>query len=273
MLFRSQVSELTETIIRDWVTFLQQTPPPGNKPLAASSIETYARSVRAFCTWLVQQGELSVSPMRPEGYPRASLPLPHLVSPSAFEQFVQASVPPAAPGSQVRRQAARDRALLWLLFDTGITAAEICSLRVGDLDQDTGLLYVRGKDGKARQIALGLTCLEYLFAQLSQSHAMSVNSEAPLFCSESGLPLTQNCLTLLFVRLRPRAGNSKMPITPWSLRHSFALRYLQAGGNPRGLQELLGYAGSTQITLYLRWHDQLVRDRTRDAGRMNLIKR
>ena len=88
-----------------------------------------------------------------------------------------------------------------------------------------------------------------------------------LFGSERGGPLTKNSLALLFRRLRERAGSNEMPIGPQILRHSFVLRYLQAGGDSRGLQELLGYAGMAQVRQYLRWYDQLVHDRTQNKAK------
>ena len=72
--------------------------------------------------------------------------------------------------------------------------------------------------------------------------------------------LTNNAVALLFIRLSKRVGSSGMAISPRLLRHSFALRYLQAGGNPHSLKELLGYEGMPQVKRYLAWHDQLVRD-------------
>jgi integrase/recombinase XerD len=63
---------------------------------------------------------------------------------------------------------ARDRGLLWVLFDTGITVAELCALRIADLDQQTGLLRVKGKGGKERQMPLGATCLSHLRSYLRQ---------------------------------------------------------------------------------------------------------
>ena len=64
--------------------------------------------------------------------------------------------------------AARDQALLWVLFDTGITVSEVYALRVADLDQQTGSLRVRGKGGKERQMPLGATCLSHLRSYLKQ---------------------------------------------------------------------------------------------------------
>ena len=62
---------------------------------------------------------------------------------------------------------------------------------------------------------------------------------------------------MMFAWFRTRAGISDTTVSPQLLRHSFALRYLQAGGNPRGLQALLGYEGMAPVRQYLRWQNQL----------------
>ncbi len=143
--------------------------------------------------------------------------------------------------------AARDQALLWVLFETGITVSELCALYVADLNQHTGLLCVRGKGGQDRQIPLGEICLSYLRAYLKQMEPTTRRGLArrhaggdPLFASKGKQTLTRNGVTMVFARFRTRVGISGTTMSPQLLRHSFALRYLQAGGNPRGLQALLG---------------------------------
>jgi site-specific recombinase XerD len=64
----------------------------------------------------------------------------------------------------------------------------------------------------------------------------------------------------VFARLRKRVGISDSAINPQILRHNFALRYLQAGGNPQGLQELMGYEGMAPVRQYLRWYNQMFHD-------------
>jgi site-specific recombinase XerD len=260
------VCQITEMDFRNWFVFLAQTPTKAGKHRAASTIETYARSVRAFCCWLVQRGDLPCSPLGEEEFPRTSVPFPHLIQPETFDRLVQAAFPQdAAP--RAKKMAARDRALLWVLFDTGISVSEVCALCMSDLDRKTGTLHVRGKGGKKRQIVLGATCLGYLLGALDQAcatqgtRAMRKSTGTdPLFCTERGRPLTKNSLALLFRRLRTRAGMDEIPISPKILRHSFALRYLQAGGNPQGLQELLGYEGTAPVRQYQRWYDQVLHD-------------
>ena len=78
-----------------------------------------------------------------------------------------------------------------------------------------------------------------------------------MFGSREKQPLTRNGVTMVFARFRTRAGLSDIPMSPQILRHSFALRYLQAGGNPRGLQALMGYEGMAPVRQYLRWQNQL----------------
>ena len=84
----------------------------------------------------------------------------------------------------------------------------------------------------------------------------------PLFGARGRQPLTKNGVTMVFARLRKRAGMSETVINPRALRHSFALRYLQTGGDPQGLQALMGYEGMAPVRQYLRWYDQLVHGQT-----------
>ena len=109
--------------------------------------------------------------------------------------------------------AARDQALLWVLFDTGITVSELCALHLADLDQHTGVLRVRGKGGKERQMPLGATCLSHLRAYLKRMEPTTTRGLArrqaggdTLFASRGKQPLTRNGVTMVFARFRTRAG-------------------------------------------------------------------
>ena len=156
-----------------------------------------------------------------------------------------------------------------MLFDTGRTLSEVCALRLCDVDRRTGILSVRGKGGKVRQMALGSTCLSHLLSYLDQAHpakkdhvARRKNGDDPLFFSGQGHALTKNGVASFLNRLRKRAGSCDIAITPQRLRHSFALRYLQAGGSPQGLKELLGYEGMAPVRQYLRWQNHLFHNQT-----------
>ncbi|MBO0791634.1 MAG: tyrosine-type recombinase/integrase [Ktedonobacteraceae bacterium] len=170
------------------------------------------------------------------------------------------------------RAAARNRAILWMFFDTGISLSELCALRMADVDRAHGMMTIRGQGARARSLALGPQDLRQLRSYLEQYRpkqeelvAWGNANEDHLFLSETRRALTMSGIARLFVRLRRRAGIIGKQVSPQMLRHSFALRYLQAGGSPRRLQEVLGYAGMAQIKQYLRWHNQVIHGNTQDT--------
>jgi len=261
------VHQITETTMRNWLASLAQVLTTRGSQRSVITTQTYARSARAFFGWLVERGTLACSPMSEQAFPRTTVPLPRFISSATFDQVMRAGFPRKGKAPGARRTALRDQAILWLLFETGITVSEVCELRVADLDQNTGSLRVRGKGGKERQMLLGPTCLSHLRSYLEQMDPRITKGLArrkaggdPLFGSEGKQPLTRNGVTMVFARFQNRAGISKEAITPQILRHSFALRYLQTGGNPQGLQELMGYGGMAPIRQYLRWYTQLLHD-------------
>jgi site-specific recombinase XerD len=267
------VNQITETTVRDWLAFLAQSLTTRGAQRSASTIEAYARSARAFFGWLVERGRLSCSPMSEPAFPRSSVPLPHVVSPATFNQMMRASFSRKTKAPGAKRMAARDQALLWVLFETGITVSELCALRLADLDQHTGSLRVRGKGGQEREMPLGATCQSHLRSYLKQMELTTKRGLArrqaggdPLFGSKGRQPLTRNGVTMVCARFRTRAGISDTAMSPQMLRHSFALRYLQAGGSPRGLQELLGYDGMAPVRQYLRWQDHLFHNQTQNKS-------
>jgi site-specific recombinase XerD len=157
---------------------------------------------------------------------------------------------------------AHDRALLWVLFDSGITVSEGCALRVSDLDRSA---WDSTREGEKRQGSSGRLggnqpeASALLAGPVSCTARTSSDrercNEHPLFCTAHRYPLSRNSLTLLFRRLCIRVGMHDIPLSPQLLRHSFALRYLQAGGDPCGLKELFGYADMAPVKQYLRWHE------------------
>jgi site-specific recombinase XerD len=192
------VNQITETTMRDWLASLAQTP----------TTRGSQRSARAFFSWLVERGVLPCSPLSERAFPRTSAPLPHNVSPASFEQVMRAGFPQKTKALGTKYLATRDQALLWLLFDAGITVSELCALRV------------RGKGGKERQMPLGLTCFSHLRAYLKQMEPTTKRGLTsrhaggdPLFGSKGKQPLTRNGVTMLFARFRQRAGISKEALT------------------------------------------------------------
>jgi len=240
-------------------------PGASGKERSAHTIATYARSVRAFCAWLVRRGVLARSPCENVVVPQAASSLPPVLIAEDFDRLLLSCHPPGESGSLAERATIRNRAILWVLFDSGISLSELCALHVGDVDCLHGTLTIRGQGARARCLVLGPQSWHCLRSYLEQHRPTQEElaiwgrvGEDHLFLSESRQALTISGVALLFVRLRRRADITNTQISPQVLRHSFALRYLQAGGNPYGLQALMGYEGMAPVRQYLRWYDQLL---------------
>lgn len=136
----------------------------------------------------------------------------------------------------------------FVFYDTGIRVSELCGLRLGNFDHKQGILTVKGKGSKERRVALGSNCQRNLIYYIDKHRPDDEElaewgsaGEDHLFLSETRQPLTKNGITLLFMRLKKRAGITGKRISPHIFRHTFAVRYLILGNDPFSLQELLGH--------------------------------
>jgi integrase/recombinase XerC len=147
--------------------------------------------------------------------------------------------------------AARDRAILELLYATGARVAELCGLDLADLDRAGATVRVRGKGAKERMIPVGDVALRALDAYLSARE----DAAGPLFQNARGGRLTVRSLHRI-VRARSRAAGLTRRVTPHTLRHTFATHMLDAGADIRSVQELLGHQNlnTTQIYTHVTTH-------------------
>jgi site-specific recombinase XerD len=156
--------------------------------------------------------------------------------------------------------AARNRALLWIFFETGMRASELRGLRLGDVDRDRRSLRI-GEQGHERWLTLSSDGWYQVRSYLEQyrlkagGRGKEHDEDEPLFLSETYQPLTNNALTLVFHRLSKRAGITQR-ITPSLLRDTFAIHYLQAGGEPATLRDLLGLKDRAALNRYERFLTQ-----------------
>jgi site-specific recombinase XerD len=164
------------------------------------------------------------------------------------------------------RVAARNRSILWILMDTGMRVSELCGLRLSDVNREQRSLRIQGR-GEERWLTLSpngwfqvLSYLEYHRPKKGFSEGEQ-STETLLFLSETYHPLTINALTLLFGRLRKRAGMTEEQVTPSLLRDTFAMRYLQAGGEPEALRAILGLTGMESVKRYEQISTQKIEDK------------
>ncbi|BCL83711.1 tyrosine-type recombinase/integrase [Ktedonobacteria bacterium brp13] len=269
------LSQITEQEASDWVAYLQMLPTNRGTLRAASTIATYARSMRAFGNWVIRQGYLERMPMAKGSLPKGKEVCLQLIEPDVFERLLQACGDARDNDAPVDWTTARDRALLWVLLDTGISLSELRALRVGDVDDvdgERGRLKV-GVGSKERWMTLSAQGWSHLRSYVEQyrcketGHARGHAEEAYLFLSELFRPLTSNAITLLFHRLKRRAGMTEKRVSPSALRDTFAVRYLQAGGEPEALREQLGLKDMAAVKRYERLSAQMIeKEKQKEPG-------
>jgi integrase/recombinase XerC len=210
--------------VRAYVARLHQ------RRLSKATIARKLAAVRSCFRFLARRGALPANPARQVRSPRLGRRLPSFLPVDEATLLLNAPPEPSAAG-------ARDRALLELLYASGLRVAEGCGLDLDDLDEARRTVRVVGKGDKERVVPVGETALEALAAYL----AMRGRQRGPLFLNARGGRLTPRSAHRI-VRARARQVGIDQRVTPHTLRHSFATHMLGAGADLRLIQELLGHS-------------------------------
>lgn len=211
--------------------------------LAGRSIQRHLSALRSFYRFLLREGLVVCDPASGISAPKSPRRLPKSLSPDEAARLLDVPVGDAA--------ACRDRALLELLYSSGLRLAELIALDRDDLLGD-GTVRVRGKGGKTRVLPVGRharAALEKWFA--ARAHWAPVGERA-MFVTERGRRMGARTIERI-VAQRARAQGIAQPVHPHMLRHSFASHLLESSGDLRAVQELLGHASiaTTQIYTHL----------------------
>jgi len=147
----------------------------------------------------------------------------------------------------------RDRAIITVLLDTGISVSELCDAKISDFDPKNGRLIITGKGKKSRIIYMGNTSRQALWNYLVQCYPKDKpRPDDPLFLTNDNLfPMTRNGVLLLLKRLGEKAEVNH--VYPNRFRHTFAIEFLRNGGNIYALQQVLGHSSLDMVRRYLKY--------------------
>ena len=226
--------------------------------LSPRSVARHLSSIRQFHRFLVREGHASEDPTSHLESPRPWRRLPKVLSSDEVERLL-------APGQPTTPQGLRDRAMLEVLYASGLRVSELVGLRLADLNLAGGILRVLGKGNKERLVPMGDTAVESLRVYLADGRPKLERRRASphLFLGRHGRGLTRQMFWQLLKRYVRAAGITK-PVTPHTLRHSFATHLLERGADLRSVQLMLGHAdiGTTQIYTHLtRAHLKAIYDK------------
>lgn len=182
-------------------------------------------------------------PTRHLATPKLARRLPHVLSVPEVTAVIEAASPRTVTGM-------RDRAMLELLYATGLRVSELVSLTVDDWSGDPPRLRCRGKGGRERILPIGRQAVEAVEHYLRRARHRLVRGRDPgaLFLNRRGGKMTRQGFWKVLKKYADQAGLAH-PITPHTVRHSFATHLLENGADLRAVQELLGHRdiGTTQI--------------------------
>ena len=215
--------------------------------LAPSSVARRVSAVRGFYRHLLRDGAVRRDPTEHLDTPRANRPLPRALSRESATALVE------APDAR-RPAGVRDRAVLELLYATGMRASECLGLSLEDLNFSAGYVVCTGKGGKQRLVPVGAEALEWTRRYLREVRPLHTRrrDSGRLFVNPRGGPLSRQSLWTLVRRAAAGAG-LKRRVSPHMLRHSFASHLLEGGADLRSVQAMLGHAdiSTTQIYTHL----------------------
>ncbi|MEV0073454.1 MULTISPECIES: tyrosine recombinase XerC [unclassified Amycolatopsis] len=207
-----------------------------------------AAAARTFTAWAHRQGGLKADPGGRLAAPRAHRTLPGVLRADQADELMQA----AAMGAEQRDPVAlRDRALVELLYASGIRVSELCGLDVGAVDFGRRVVSVIGKGDKERTVPFGVPAAEALTAWLDagRPELAGPKSEQALFLGVRGSRLDPRAARRV-VHEAVAAVPGALDMGPHGLRHSAATHLLEGGADLRSVQELLGHATLATTQLY-----------------------
>ena len=211
-----------------------------SKNTRKSSIGRKLAAIRSFFRFLLRRGSIGRNPAELIATPKKEQKLPfHL-------DIDQATILMEAPDND-RKYALRDRAMLELLYSSGLRVSELTGLNIGELDLAGGMVRVTGKGGKERIVPVGSRALEAIRAYLDQRSDCTTGSA--LFLNSRGGRINRRSVARTVDAHVLRIAAFKR-ISPHTLRHTFATHMLEGGADLRAIQELLGHASLSTTQKY-----------------------
>jgi integrase/recombinase XerD len=215
-------------------------------------------AIRSLHALLVRERLAPADPTDEIDAPRPGRRLPSLLSREEVEALLAQPDPRRAPGR-------RDRAMLELLYATGLRVSELVSLELNDVNLETRVLIARGKGSKERLVPVGAPAAEAVKAYLFGARDVLLRGRRSkhLFVTPRGGPMTRQGFAKIVDRCA-RAAGIRRRISPHKLRHSFATHLLEGGADLRAVQAMLGHAdvSTTQIYTHVdRTHVRRLYDR------------
>lgn len=214
-----------------------------------SSIARKISTLRSFFRYLNREQIIPSNPAKSVSTPKVEKTLPTTLTVDEAFRLMESPKSYSEKPSQarVKNMRLRDRAILELLYSSGLRVSELVGLNTNHLDLDLGIVKVMGKGRKERIVPVGTKAVDSLRAYLDEGGL--VKGEGPLFINSVGGRLTARTIGRLIKKYSKHSGIFRR-VSPHSLRHTFATHLLDAGADIREIQEMLGHSSLSTTQRY-----------------------
>ncbi|HOG46783.1 MAG TPA: tyrosine-type recombinase/integrase [Anaerolineae bacterium] len=271
----SDVAELTTTHLRAFLVHLmeqvkadQNNPkkPTQERSLSAKTIQGYARTLKAFCSWLAREGYTADNLGRALKIPKAPNTIVQTFSDAQIKALLSVV-------DQRGHRGFRDYCMLLVLLDTGIRLSELVGLRLVDVDWERGVFKVMGKGAKERFVPFGAKVQTSLWKYVHKYRPEPLHpSVDTLFLRSSGVPLRGDEVYRWIRKYGEKASLEGVRCSPHTFRHTFAKKFLTNGGDLFSLQKILGHTSLEVVRMYVQLTSEDVQVQHRQYSPVDRIK-
>ena len=226
---------LTRTDLREWLIDLSA------ETLSENSKRRLISAVRGFYKFLMFDGHIKNNPAEDLVAPQKGVYLPRFLNQSEIEMLL--SVPDTSTEIGLR-----DRAILELMYASGLRVSEAANVRINDIDLDGGILTTTGKGSKTRRVPVGASAIEWIRSYLAvrrRKENIEINN---MFVNAAGSPIDRQVIYVSITQYAERCGLTG--VSPHTLRHSFATHLIQNNADIRSVQQMLGHADISTTQIY-----------------------
>lgn len=233
-----EIRDADTTAILGWLVYLTR------QGLSAKSRARYLVSIRGFYKYLAAEKLITANPLKDIDIPKTGRHLPGVISVNEVEALLNACEPTTPKGQ-------RNLAMMEIIYGAGLRVSELVFLKVVDVNLDAGLVRVMGKGAKERIVPIGSKAKDAARLWLDQGRPMALKqlSSDFLFIARAGQPMTRQAFWKIIKKYALVAGIVR-PISPHTLRHSFATHLIEGGADLRSVQTMLGHSDISTTQIY-----------------------
>ena len=230
-----ELLSLTRQDLREWLIDL------GAEKLSENSKRRLISAGRGFYKFLMFDGHIIKNPAEDLAAPQKGVYLPRFLNRSEIDTLL------AAPDTATET-GLRDRAILELMYASGLRVSEAANLKINDVDIDSGIVTTTGKGSKTRRVPVGASAIEWLKSYLALRRKKENIEIENMFVNNNGSPINRQAIYISITEYAEKCGLEG--VSPHTLRHSFATHLVQNSADIRSVQQMLGHADISTTQIY-----------------------